>query len=147
MQEEDGGEPAPRRARETKLRPDDFPVWNTLAMAAASSPRPGAPLGAELPFEPRTARLRPEVWARWLERDPARFVPAALDAFRRLRGVYVDCGVRDEFHLRWGARMIAEALEAGGVPVHHEEFDDGHRDTDYRFERSLRWIVPRLAPA
>ncbi len=133
-----------RRARETRVGADDFPVLSVLAMAAAYSPRAGAPLGADLPFEVATGRLRPEVWARWLERDPVRFVPAAIAGFRRLGGVFLDCGVRDEFHLRWGARMIAEALRAGGVDVVHEEFDDGHRGIDYRFERSLSWLVPRL---
>jgi S-formylglutathione hydrolase FrmB len=134
-----------RRARETKLRPDDHGVLNVLAMAAAYSPRPGDPLGVALPFEPATARLRDEVWARWLDQDPVRFVPRAVEAFRRLRSVYVDCGTRDEFNLRWGARMVVEALRSGGVEVCHEEFDDGHRGTDYRYARSLSYLGPRLA--
>ena len=136
-----------RRGRETKLRADDHTVLNVLAMAAAYSPRPGPPLGIDLPFEPGTARLREDVWARWLEHDPVRFVPRALGAFRRLRSVYLDCGTRDEFNLRWGARMVVEALRAGGVEVVHEEFDDGHRGIDYRYEQSLRWLGPRLGPS
>ena len=133
-----------RRGRETKLRGEDHGVLNVLAMAAAYSPRAGAPLGIELPFEPATARLRPEVWSRWLEHDPVRFVPRALAAFRQLRSVYLDCGARDEFNLRWGTRMVVEALRAGGVEVLHEEFDDGHRGTDYRYVRSLSHLGPRL---
>ncbi len=133
-----------RRARETKLSDADHPVLNTIAMAAAYSPRPGAPLGLELPFDPGTARVREEVWARWLEHDPVRFVPRSLDAFRRLRSVYLDCGTRDEHHLRWGARMVVEALRASGVEVVHEEFDDGHRGIDYRYARSLSYLVPRM---
>ena len=74
-----------QRARLTKLRSDDHPVLNVLAMAAAYSPRAGEPLGLELPFDPVTARLRDEVWARWLEHDPVRFVPCSIAAFRRLR--------------------------------------------------------------
>jgi S-formylglutathione hydrolase FrmB len=134
-----------QRGRETKLRPEDHGVLNILAMAAAYSPREGAPLGLELPFDPATARLREEVWSRWLEHDPVRFVPRAIAAFRRLGSVYVDCGSRDEFNLRWGARMIVEALRAGGVEVLHEEFDDGHRGTDYRYVRSLAHLGPRLS--
>jgi hypothetical protein len=134
-----------QRARETKLRGDDHPTLNTLAMAAAYSPRVGAPLGLELPFDLGTARLRPGVWARWLEHDPVRFVPENLDAFRRLRGIYLDCGTRDEFHLRWGARMVVESLRGAGIDVFHEEFEDGHRDVNYRYDRSLSFLVPRLA--
>lgn len=133
-----------RRARETKLGPGDHVTLNVLAMSAAYSPRPGAPLGLDLPFEPGTARLREEVWARWLAHDPVRFVPTAIEAFRRLRSVYVDCGTRDEYHLRWGARMVVEALRAGGVEVTHEEFDDGHGGIDYRFARSLSYLLARM---
>jgi len=140
-----------QRARATKLRADDHATLNVLAMAAAYSPHPDpatAPSGSagfELPFEPETARLRPDVWARWLACDPVRFVPEGLAAFRRLGSVYLDCGNRDEFNLRWGTRMVADALRRGGVEVVHEEFDDGHRDINYRFDRSLGYLVPRLA--
>ena len=137
-------EGAKRRARETKLGPADFTALNVVAMAAHYSPREGAPLGLDLPFELPTGRLREEVWARWLAHDPVRFVPRAADAFRRLAGVFLDCGTRDEFNLRWGTRMVAEALRAIGVPVEHQEFEDGHSGTGYRYDASLRWIVPRL---
>ncbi len=133
------------RARETRLGDGDHAVLNVLAMAAHYSPRAGAPLGLELPFEPETGALRPEVWARWLERDPVRFVPRHLEAFRRLSTVYLDCGTRDEFNLRWGARQVAQALRQAGVAVVHEEFDDGHFGIDYRYARSLGVIAPRLA--
>ncbi len=138
-------EDARRRARETKLSGGDHPVLNTLGMAAHYSPEPDAPLGLALPFELPSGRIRPEVWARWLEHDPVRFVPAALDAYRRLSSVYLDCGTRDEYHLRWGARMVAEALRQGGVAVEHQEFEDGHMGINYRYDASLRWLVPRLA--
>jgi S-formylglutathione hydrolase FrmB len=134
-----------RRARETKLASSDHPVLNVLAMAAHYSPATGAPLGLELPFEPATGRLREDVWARWLDHDPVRFVPRSLDAFRRLSTVFLDCGTRDEYQLRWGTRLVAAALRAGGVHVHHEEFEDGHQGTSYRFDASLRAIGPGLA--
>ncbi len=136
---------ARRRARETKLPGADHPVLNTVGMAAHYSPEPGAPLGLALPFELPSGRLRPEVWARWLEHDPVRFVPAALDAYRRLSSVYLDCGTRDEYHLRWGARMVAEALRQGGVALEHQEFEDGHMGINYRYDTSLRYLAPRLA--
>jgi S-formylglutathione hydrolase FrmB len=132
------------RARETKLSGSDHPPLNVLAMAAHFSPNPEAPLGLDLPFDPETARIREEVWARWLEHDPVRFVPRRIDAFRRLRSVFLDCGTRDEFALRWGTRMVAESLRSGGVEVRHEEFEDGHQGTGYRFDASLRWLAPRL---
>jgi pimeloyl-ACP methyl ester carboxylesterase len=134
-----------RRTRETKARGDDFPVLNTLAMAAAYSPKKGEPLNLELPFDIQSGRLRPEVWNRWLVHDPVRFVPKFVDAFRKLKTVFIDCGSRDEYNLRWGARMIAEDLKASGTELLHEEFEDGHTGVSYRFERSLGFLGPRLA--
>ncbi len=136
---------ARRRAREAKLSGADFTALSVVAMAAHYSPRPGAPLGLDLPFELPTARLREDVWARWLEHDPVRFVPRAADAFRKLGAVFLDCGTRDEFNIRWGTRMVAESLRALGVPVEHQEFEDGHMGTSYRYDASLRFLVPRLA--
>jgi pimeloyl-ACP methyl ester carboxylesterase len=136
---------AVRRARETRLGGSDHPVLNVIAMAATYSPDAAAPLGAALPFELPDGRLRPEVWARWLEHDPVRFVPRSLEAYRRLGSVFLDCGTRDEFNLRWGTRQVVAALRAGGVEVEHQEFDDGHMGTNYRYEASLRYLVPRLA--
>jgi S-formylglutathione hydrolase FrmB len=133
-----------RRARETKMSGGDHAPLNVLAMAAAYSPDPEAPAGLALPFDPETARLRPEVWERWLANDPVRFVPESLDSFRRLSSLYLDCGAHDEFHLRWGTRMVVESLRVGGVEVLHEEFDDGHRDVNYRFDRSLSYLLPRM---
>jgi hypothetical protein len=113
-------------------------------MAAAYSPKKGEPLNLELPFDTQTGRLRLEVWNRWLVHDPVRFVPKFLDAFRKMKTVFIDCGSRDEFNLRWGVRMVAEDFKEGGVEVTHEEFDDGHTGVNYRFERSLAVIGPRL---
>jgi S-formylglutathione hydrolase FrmB len=147
----DGGDPAAwlagfkERAANARPRSDDHAALNVLAMAAHYSPSASAPLGLDLPFDPRTARLRLDAWARWLENDPVRFVGRRMDAFRRLASLYVDCGTRDEFNLRWGARMVVEVLRAGGVEVTHEEFDDGHRGIDYRYARSLGFLLPRLA--
>jgi hypothetical protein len=31
------------------------------------------------------------------------------------------------------------------VEAVHEEFDDGHRGIDYRYARSLAYVLPRLA--
>ena len=127
-------------ARPKKPGPD-FEVVMTVAMAACYSPNSAAPLGADLPFDPYTCALRPEVWARWLEHDPIEMVERHADALRSLRLLFVDCGSRDEHALHYGARQLVERLRALGIAHEHEEFDDGHRDTDYRYDVSL----PKLA--
>lgn len=134
-----------RRSKETKARGDDHGVLNALAMAAAYSPKKGESMNIELPFDPKTARLREDVWARWLEHDPVRFIPRSAAAFRSLKSVFVDCGTKDEFNLRWGARMVVEELRKLDVDVLHEEFEDGHMGINYRYDRSLAYLAPRLA--
>jgi enterochelin esterase-like enzyme len=120
-------------------------AMSVIAMSAAYSPDPSAPLGVALPFEPRTGRIREDVWARWLAHDP---VERALREGERLADfslVFVDAGRRDEFHLQYGARQLVDALDQKGVAVHHEEFDDGHMGVSYRYDASLPLITRALS--
>lgn len=132
------------RVAATRMQGDDHAVINMLAMSAAYSPEKGEPLNLELPVELATGRLKIDVWNRWLVHDPVRFVPKHLEAYRRLKSLFIDCGTKDEFNLRWGARIIADELKRGGVDFLHEEFEDGHMGINYRFERSLAYLVPRM---
>lgn len=133
-----------RRAAETKMKGDDHVTINMIAMGAAYSPKKGEPLNVELPIELPSGKLRLDVWNRWLVHDPVRFVPKHADVYKKLKSIFIDCGTRDEFNLRWGARMISEDFKAAGVEHVHEEFEDGHMGVNYRFERSLAWLIPRL---
>ncbi len=133
------------RAIATKMRGEDHTVINMLAMSAAYSPKKGEPLGLELPVDLQTGRLKIETWNRWLVHDPVRFVPKHVDTYRKLKSLFIDCGTKDEFNLRWGTRIVIEELKHGGVEqLTHEEFEDGHMNVNYRFERSLTHLVPRL---
>ena len=40
--------------------------------------------------------------------------------------------------------MIEELKHGGVEQLMHEEFEDGHMNVNYRFERSLQHLVPRL---
>ena len=134
-----------RRIRETRMAGDDHAVVNLLAMSAAYSPDPERPLGVALPFDPTTARVDDRVWSSWLAEDPVRFVERDPEAFRALESVFIDCGTRDEFGLNWGARMLARMVTGGRATVVHEEYEDGHMGTAYRYDRSLAFLGPRLA--
>lgn len=132
------------RAAATKMKGDDHDVINILCMAASYSTKRGEPLGLELPFALPSGKLRIDVWNRWLVHDPVRVIPKHLDIFKRLKSIYLDCGTRDEYGLRWGTRMMADAFREGGISCVHEEYDDGHGGTNYRFDASLQWLLPRL---
>jgi enterochelin esterase family protein len=113
---------------------------NVIAMAACYSPNPAAAHGFDLPFDLETGELREDVWKRWLEWDPVYLVDKHLDALRSLRLIYLDAGLRDEFNLQYGARIFARRLKERGVKFVHEEFDDGHMNVQYRYDRSLKAI-------
>jgi S-formylglutathione hydrolase FrmB len=132
------------RAAATKMGGSDHAVINMICMGAAYSPKKGEPLQCELPIELPSGRLRIDVWNRWLVHDPVRFVPKHVEAYRKLKSLFIDCGTRDEFNLRWGARLVSDEFKAANIEHIHEEFEDGHMGVNYRFERSLSWLAPRL---
>jgi enterochelin esterase-like enzyme len=69
---------------------------------------------------------------------------ACRDRLRSLRGVYIDCGNRDQFDLVYGARQLVAKLDAAAIPHHYEEFDDDHSAIDYRMDVSLPYLYRAL---
>lgn len=136
-----------RFEKREKKRASDFNVANILAMAAAYTPDPSAPLGARIPMDPTTGALDRELWDKWLEHDPLTWVdsPKVLETLKGLSLLFVDCGTRDEHHLHLGLRTFVAALNKHGIPVEHDEFDDGHRGLSYRFDVSLPKLTGVLA--
>ncbi len=70
------------RSRVSFTQPEDMPLVALLGVAACfSAADDGTP---ELPFDPVTGVLRPDVWQRWLDWDPVRMVPRYAAALRGL---------------------------------------------------------------
>jgi hypothetical protein len=65
---------------------------------------------------------------------------------RRLQGVYIDCGWRDQYHIHYGSRQLSRLLAAAGIEHRYEEFDDDHSDVDYRMDTSLPYLYRALQP-
>jgi len=121
-----------------RRRSDLFPALNTIGMAAHYSPNPRSPeLGIDFPFDLETGAWRPEVWRRWKAWDPVVMLERRWRALRRMRLVYIDCGTRDEWNLIWGARVLHRRLTERRVKHVYEEFDDGHLNIQFRYDRSL----------
>jgi S-formylglutathione hydrolase FrmB len=113
-----------------------------LAMAASYDPDPSAPMGIRLPVDPDTCELIAERWQRWLEHDPVHMIEKAVcqESLRKLRGLFVDCGSKDQYHLHYGARTFARKLEELGIEHRYEEFEDDHSAIDYRMDLSLPFL-------
>jgi S-formylglutathione hydrolase FrmB len=118
-----------------------------LAMAASYDPDPGAPKGVVLPVDLETCSLDEERWARWLRHDPIEMieVPECQENLRSLRGLYIDCGSKDQYHLVYGARKLSRRMTELGITHRYEEFDDDHSNVDYRMDVSLPFLYEAIA--
>lgn len=115
-----------------------------LCMAATYDPDPRAPNGFRLPFNFETGELLRERWAKWRRHDPVNLVKRYRNNLRSLRGIYIDCGSRDQYHIHYGTRLLSKRLQTAGVAHTYEEFDDTHSDIDYRMDVSLPFLTKAL---
>jgi len=115
-----------------------------LCMAATYDPDPRAPNGFRLPFNLETGEPIPGRWRNWRKHDPINLVSRYRDALRSLRGIYIDCGWKDQYHIQFGSRLLSQRLAEAGVRHRYEEFDDDHSDIDYRMDVSLPFLAKAL---
>jgi enterochelin esterase-like enzyme len=132
--------------RKEKANDADVDALMFLAMAAFYDPDPEAPLGFHLPMDLHTGEVDERRWKRWLRHDPIHIVDrkSAKSNLQSLRGLFVDCGERDQYHLVYGARILHRKLQAARIPHHYEEFDDDHSSIDYRLDVSLPFLYQAL---
>ncbi|HEX9877249.1 MAG TPA: alpha/beta hydrolase-fold protein [Gammaproteobacteria bacterium] len=116
-----------------------------LAMAASYDPDPDAPNGFRLPFNLETGELIEARWRNWLKHDPIRLVDRYRGNLKSLRGIFIDCGWRDQYHIHYGSRVLSKRLGQVGVVHRYEEFDDTHSGIDYRMDRSLPFLARALS--
>ena len=134
------------RSRVAFTDPADSTLLGLLGVAACFSANKDG--SVDLPFEPETGQLRPDVWQRWLDWDPIRMAPQYADALGAQRGIWIDAGTRDEWFLDLGAKAFRETLRELGVGdqvIQFELFDATHMGIDYRYPLSLAWLSQRIA--
>ena len=115
----------------------EIQALTNLAMAATYDPDPRAPNGFRVPYNLETGEQLPRRWRRWLRHDPVKLVARYARNLRALRGLYIDCGWRDQYRIHYGSRQLALQLAEHRVPHVYEEFDGTHSGVDYRMDRSL----------
>ncbi len=130
--------------KKPKLSSAEGHALMNLCMAATYDPDPKAPNGFRLPFNLETGEVLPERWKVWQGHDPIRLVDRYRRNLRSLRGIYLDCGSRDQYHIHYGMRILSKRLQAAGIEHRYEEFDDDHSDIDYRMNVSLPFLTRAL---
>jgi enterochelin esterase-like enzyme len=129
--------------REKLTRAEGHAIMN-VCMAATYDPDPRAPLGFRVPYHLESGERIERRWARWREHDPIHLVDRWRANLKSLRGIWIDCGWRDQYHIHYGARILSARLAAAGIRHAYEEFDDDHSDVDYRMNSSLPFLVRAL---
>jgi hypothetical protein len=133
------------RSRTAFTKPADGELIGVLGVAAAFSARDDGTV--ELPFDPATGVVRPEIWQRWLDWDPVRMAARYAGALRSMRAIWIDAGTRDDYYLDIGAGAFRAELRAAGVPdevISFELFNATHSGIDYRYPQSLGWLIRQL---
>jgi len=129
-----------------KPKGDEVTALMMLAMAGSYDPDPqGSPLGLRLPVDLETCEVIPERWARWRLHDPLVLADQHADRLAGLKGLWIECGDRDEYNLLYGARRLHRQLAANRVPHEYHEFEGGHSGIDWRLDTILPWLAGTLA--
>jgi S-formylglutathione hydrolase FrmB len=118
----------------------EIQALTNLAMAATYDPDARAPNGFRVPFTLETGARLTQRWRQWLRHDPVTLVARYARNLRTLRGLFLDCGWRDQYRLHYGSRSLSLRLLEQRVPHVYEEFDGTHSGVDYRMERSLPFL-------
>lgn len=127
-----------------KLSAAEVHCLMNVCMAATYDPDPRAPNGFRIPFDLETGELIETRWRRWLRHDPALLVGEYRKNLASSRGIYIDCGWRDQYHIQYGCRYLSRELQKHAVAHRYEEFDDDHSSVDYRMNRSLPFLTRAL---
>jgi predicted esterase len=61
------------------------------------------------------------------------------------KGVFIDVGIKDEFNIQYGARIIHNKMKKMGIEHYYEEYEDGHMNTSYRLDISISFVEKYLS--
>ena len=111
-----------------------------IGLAAHYDPDPEAKLGFHLPMDCYTGEIHWARWEKWLQHDPVRLIDTHFSELQKLKGLYIECGTADQFHLLWGARIMHQKLKGRSVEHEYREFNDNHSDLDYRLNEALPFL-------
>ncbi|MGJ8529364.1 alpha/beta hydrolase [Maritalea sp.] len=124
---------------------DDIHALMILAMGATYDPDPNAFCGIRLPVDLHTCELDKDRWVQWQKWDPLFVFDQHVDALKSLKGMWVDCGDKDQFNFVYVARQLEQKLKAAQVTHIYEEFPDNHFSIDYRYDKSLPFLSEKLS--
>jgi hypothetical protein len=102
----------------------DFLTIMIIGLSAFYSPNDDGSFS--LPFNIENGELLPDVWKKWLDKDPIRVIDKYYENLRKLKFFYLDVGYRDEFNLDIGTRLLHDKLKKFGVKHFFEIYNGSH---------------------
>lgn len=131
-----------------------------IALSAAFSPNPNrAPFFVDFPFEAKSGVCKPPpdgklltkapcvqkneaVYAKWRSYLPGYIAEANKDNLRKLRGIFLDYGEKEEFdHIRTGVKLLSSTLSELNIPHQFEVYADGDHGSLIRQRMETR-VLP-----
>ncbi|MCM3903245.1 MAG: esterase family protein [Pyrinomonadaceae bacterium] len=116
-----------------KSRPEsleDFYPIAFVAVSAAFSPNPEhGPFDVDFPYQEREGRLEKNesAYARWRSKMPLYMVEENKQNLLKLRGIFIDYGVKEEFsHVRIASQLFSKALAEQSIPHIFEVYEGNH---------------------
>tara|TARA_B100001248_G_scaffold261706_1_gene253773 strand:- start:11380 stop:12330 length:951 start_codon:yes stop_codon:yes gene_type:complete len=98
----------------------------------------------KIPFDFHYGKLIPSLWRKWQAKDPVQFLPKRKESLKKLKGLFLEVGYKDQFYLQFGARQIHSQLKKDRIRHHYHEFNGNHFDLSTRREPFLQWLNSNL---
>jgi enterochelin esterase-like enzyme len=127
------------RDRQILKQKNGFSIVNAIAMTACYSPK-SKTKNLQWPIDFATGRRNENIWKQWQSHDPVVFLPKRVRQLKKLKGLYLEVGHRDEFNLQFGVRQIHHHLKKAKVRHHYSEFSGGHFDNLERNPYLWQWL-------
>lgn len=122
-----------------------FMTMLTLSLAPLYCPSPNnGPLYGELFFDPSSGAIHDDIWNKWLEHDPLRFIQKKITNVAKSKLILLDCGLQDEHAAQWGHRQIAQILKKEGVQHELREYSGRHSGQNWRFPERMELILKEM---
>ncbi len=123
-----------------KIHGSDVLTLMMICMAATYDPQDEI----QLPFDLYSCEINPKRWQHWLDNDPVNLVKDKVNALKQLKGLFMDCGFRDQFMIHYGMRRLSKELHKHGIKHSYEEFNGTHSGIDYRLDVSLPFLYDTI---
>lgn len=122
-------------------RRDGHSILNAIGMTACYSPVSKSKL--DWPIDLKSGLENKSVWKKWKSNDPVIFLKKRMNKFKQLKGIYLEVGVRDQFHLYFGARQMHQLMKDEKCKHHYSEFNGTHFDFAERRPILWEWLAKK----